>query len=1387
MTMMSARVAADTAPGGGAKQANVTAQTQTPADLRESQSAVAMKSSIATLDLQLAVDARMPDMSDLLGASAASWEYAQSQPAGLNLLVEKRFVPLPDDLLNQYDTLKSSCQMGLFTEINRAWFAIDNRLFLWDYMANTHQLVMQMPTLITAVALLKPKPDVYVDEITHMLLIGTSAELALYCVGARSSSSPFQPLAGSVGLTDDLFLADVRLNVPTDGVTISCVTGTAQGRIFMGGNDGHLYEYVYEEKSFFGSRKCARRNHTRNRLSYIAPAFVIDLLRRDPVVDLVMDESSGTLFVLTANNNIETFYLGDGTGDLTPGASLKNVHQLCQQICPRKELLDSTVFQLTSLQILSVAESQRLRLVGVSNTGCRVYFSARRSANGPLERLDIAHIRMPPPLHNTGVSGNQLDRGMQLGRDLDTTHSSFYLNGLWIAVNAASEGQDTLITTSLDNGEVLKTLSTSAMPRSFQSEAASCTAVPGKVYDLAEIDAQTAAHVTPNSFYSQWQGPPGTATVAPADAAEGQPSLYMNELALQIAKHQRHMLVLTNNGVRVLAKRRPVDELIHILRQSPAQDSTELARFCEQYVFTAFRDWMSADISLLSYGRDQFCAMALALGCRNPHAFSIGSDLHRFLATSPSSSDLSISARARRAYFELGGKPMLREGAFGAARATDLAQPLAPAEIIYSGMHNGLALYLARLVRPFWRRRIIRPSSSAADRRHQLNISERDLQQAQYNLRELWRVMEMHAQYFDADRAVPEYAHRDVKEHEAVAAERTSVRALSTLVLHTMEALSFIRLLLRMRLTELVLRFPQALQQEILNLTYEQFIASPRGKEISREIVVLLINDPSSSANLNIDSISEVLAQECPLFCSPEDIQTFKALETLQKAKEAGAGSAAQLELLNTSLSIASKMATALQFDKLQQLAAKYNELEFYQGTLRLTLDYAAKVDPTNSALAFFKEEGALSDPRKALYDARQRCYGLVFDLFETLNVKVEQLSAGRGGNAVDAERYKAIREGLHCEALSSRDELFHHFLYEWYLQQGRHQELLQIESRYLEDYLRMNAHQSLQRSELLANYYITKRSFAEAAKVQHRMACGEEYPISLDQRMTYLLLAIANAKSSPEGVQLLHELESKQEVARVQMEVLSAIKQSYPDDRNVQELLESSLVSLSELYKVADRFVLHDIKLSIIACAEGQQPVATLTRVWRDVLEHDLANGEGQQISVLSSHLTQLCSRFANAPHVLSPAVLVPLLEEISLLCYEKDYPDYAQTWWIDALLAAQMPPAVLYFELDRMWTQQRAPFNTSEQRLFLLDDICYLLECWIERARKHAEYAPSKSTRLSRLTSRGRATPFPYREITRYVSRYIDSLSFKNDETGSVRDRLRNIEGQIRTLANF
>lgn len=49
--------------------------------------------------------------------------------------------------------------------------------------------------------------------------------------------------------------------IATDGTTMTCITSTELGRIFLGGRDGHLYELLYSTGSGWQSR-CRKVCHT---------------------------------------------------------------------------------------------------------------------------------------------------------------------------------------------------------------------------------------------------------------------------------------------------------------------------------------------------------------------------------------------------------------------------------------------------------------------------------------------------------------------------------------------------------------------------------------------------------------------------------------------------------------------------------------------------------------------------------------------------------------------------------------------------------------------------------------------------------------------------------------------------------------------------------------------------------------------------------------------------------------------------------------------------------------------------------------------------------------------------------------------------------------------
>jgi hypothetical protein len=63
-------------------------------------------------------------------------------------------------------------------------------------------------------------------------------------------------------------------SLPTDNVGMLDIQGTPEGRIFLGGKDGYLYEVVYQAEDGWFSRKCKKLNHSISMLSFLVPSFL---------------------------------------------------------------------------------------------------------------------------------------------------------------------------------------------------------------------------------------------------------------------------------------------------------------------------------------------------------------------------------------------------------------------------------------------------------------------------------------------------------------------------------------------------------------------------------------------------------------------------------------------------------------------------------------------------------------------------------------------------------------------------------------------------------------------------------------------------------------------------------------------------------------------------------------------------------------------------------------------------------------------------------------------------------------------------------------------------------------------------------------------------------
>lgn len=123
---------------------------------------------------------------------------------------------------------------------------------------------VDQPDVITHVALVNPKPAVFVDEISSLMVLCTPVSVLL--IGLSTS-----PLPQSNHKDIKMYATD--MSVSTD-VEMTSVVGTPQGRIFMAGSqDGCLYELHYQQSESWFGKRVHLINHSVGAVQSLFPRF----------------------------------------------------------------------------------------------------------------------------------------------------------------------------------------------------------------------------------------------------------------------------------------------------------------------------------------------------------------------------------------------------------------------------------------------------------------------------------------------------------------------------------------------------------------------------------------------------------------------------------------------------------------------------------------------------------------------------------------------------------------------------------------------------------------------------------------------------------------------------------------------------------------------------------------------------------------------------------------------------------------------------------------------------------------------------------------------------------------------------------------------------------
>lgn len=229
-----------------------------------------------TVKAFLQEDARWGDLSDHL--SAAQYQYKLQLVSPWAPIERQRVLSIPDAVIEASSSAETFASQGLFSEIERAWIVIDTRLYLWNYLdasSDAFESYEHPERVIQAVGLVRPKAGVFIDSIQHVLVVCTSSSVTLLGLAIddqAASTAPSSSSSPAKGKQLKLFVTE--MNVQTEGIQMSDICGTDAGRIFCKGNDGCLYEILYQASEGWFTNRCSLRNVTSPRLSNLVPTFI---------------------------------------------------------------------------------------------------------------------------------------------------------------------------------------------------------------------------------------------------------------------------------------------------------------------------------------------------------------------------------------------------------------------------------------------------------------------------------------------------------------------------------------------------------------------------------------------------------------------------------------------------------------------------------------------------------------------------------------------------------------------------------------------------------------------------------------------------------------------------------------------------------------------------------------------------------------------------------------------------------------------------------------------------------------------------------------------------------------------------------------------------------
>ncbi|XP_071835712.1 nuclear pore complex protein Nup155-like [Apostichopus japonicus] len=1308
-------------------------------------------------DTFLSKDRSYPELTHLLGVASSAqpsvsgtsdldYPSLAAPSVGLSelpLLTPIRQSPLPPELVEQYAHMQSNCMMGVFPEINRAWLTIDTDIFLWNYDDGSDLAYFDgLSDTIISAGLVLPKPNIFQNHIRFLLCLATPVEIILLGV---SFTRPHEDVdINDFGGSEMHLLPDPLFSIPSDNVNVLSIKAANNGRIFMAAKDGCLYELVYQARDGWFSRKCRKVNHSSRSLSFLVPSF-LTFSTEDPIVQMDVDDTRHIIYTRSEKGTLEVYDLGPDGQSMSRAAYLTKPSILHQAIQTARTIDRTNFHEIVHIAAIKSNESRYIHLVAITHSGVRLYFSTNhfdnftyKSAHRP-STLALVHVRLPP-----GFSPNAS------AQRPTKVHAAHYSKGSTLLCTGQAEGSFSLWCLSPD-----------AFP--FQANLME-TQVNYPIDTFTWVIAEVKAR--PSIDYAVETSRGTRQLLAP----EPNPPAVVEQHTQSSSKY----ILLSSQGSYVVTRLRPVDQLRQLMLNNSGPDCREVENFFRLHkddqacatclILICSQD--STDAQTSEWASQAFFAFGgearLRLGLDQTPAANLGP---AFGSTTPVVGPGHTSMVGSPGPFSHSMRPTVASTPFsGGQRPDGQFFPEDSDAVLYSGRFRGLSLYFARIVRFMWENKLTLDvvMQGYGPQQHKvldLAFERSELSWVLEEVKALKAFMEKHSQLSAVvesfQLATPgivqaSYARPDsvlggrpssqlqreqdqrLKE-EAEILEREALVAIFHLISRTSECLALLQLLCYHQFHVVTSNLPRELQDQLRAMTLRDLVL--HGADTCNIMINALINRYIGD-NSTTDAISSKLRDLCPSLYSRDDAIATKATELLQAAMSAETRSNKE-EMLQEAQELFKQVNQQL---NLPAICQEFHQARFYDGVVDLCLAAAVKQDPSNLALHYYKNGKPPSDHQgMQAFSARYECYKSITDILDELLTTSTAATASpvpaRPGPPLSPDPHRLTREeaeryleDMMRKCLSSDDELFHVALYDWLIDTGLKERLLEISSPFVEPYLQRATQyepDDLQMMDLLWMFYDKSRNFPSASRILSKLAERRTIDLTLQQRIEYLSRAVMCAKSSSlrtssasEG-EFLYDLEEKLEVARLQLQVFEAITRNHdisdPQVRDAVTQLNAELMDITRLYgDFADRFDLSECKLAIVFSA-GHSDLELVQSLWKEILDKEFEGTAGKppasRSTIISNKLISQGKIYITSERYFPLEFLVSYLEKKN--CQFELNPQWVFQSFLDIGISLQK----LHLVYDRLFKAKNPSWQTSRNPFHLLGAISELLEKFCQR----------------------------------------------------------------------